>query len=639
MFRRCSLVFGTVVLLLGLGGPPATASPAAKVEVCHLPPGNKANFHTITISSNALAAHLAHGDLTGACENLGEILCDDANACTYDRFATGTTVCAHAPVNCNDTNPCTTDSCNPDTGMCEATPVTSGASCADAFLCTGPGVCQTGICVASQIPGCCAEDANCKETPDNLCTTNLCIKATPAAATGTCDNNPADDVQCTPSDLCHPQACNGLTGTCEVATILGCECSPTTGAHAASVDPQSCSQFPASGQTIAYPADKNDGIAGEVAVPDDGTVQAGATLNYTDNCDGTITDNNTGLMWEKKTNLDATTNFANLHDADNAYYWTQSGVGINETIWDWLEDVNAEGGLGYAGHNDWRIPNIRELQSIVDYSRFKPMINPVFDPTVFGAIVSRHWSSTTHPNAPFGDPTAWSTLFSDGLINGDYGWKGIPHLVRAVRGGYGIPSPQCAGSQFPASGQTIAYPADKNDGIAGEVAVPDDGTVQAGATLSYNDNGDGTITDNNTGLMWEKKTNLDATTNFANLHDADNFYVWSGNGMEETIWDWLEDVNTDGGLGYAGHNDWRIPNIRELHSIVDYSIPYPGPTINPIFGPTAGTHEGTDHPYWTSTSNPEQTSFRWYVLFSNGYVHNAHWSQKNVVVRAVRGGS
>ena len=219
MFRRCSLVFGTVVLLQCLGGPPlAAAAPAAKVEVCHLPPGNKANFHTITISSNALAAHLAHGDYADACEHLGEKLCNDANPCTEDRFATGTTVCVHAPVDCNDSNPCTTDSCNPEQG-CVRQPVTSGASCADAFLCTGPGICQSGVCVAPQIPGCCTEDANCKETPDNLCTTNLCSKATPAAATGTCDDNPADDVHCTTCDLCHPQACDGLTGTCQIATV------------------------------------------------------------------------------------------------------------------------------------------------------------------------------------------------------------------------------------------------------------------------------------------------------------------------------------------------------------------------------------------------------------------------------------
>jgi hypothetical protein len=89
----------------------------------------------------------------------------------------------------------------------------------------------------------------------------------------------------------------------------------------------------------------------------------------------------------------------------------------------------------------------------------------------------------------------------------------------------GVPPAPC--QQFPASGQTTAYQADKNDDIAGAVDVPDDGTVQAGATLSYTDNGDGTITDNNTGLMWEKKGDA------GGLHDKDNIYAWSGDGSQD----------------------------------------------------------------------------------------------------------
>jgi hypothetical protein len=95
----------------------------------------------------------------------------------------------------------------------------------------------------------------------------------------------------------------------------------------------------------------------------------------------------------------------------------------------------------------------------------------------------------------------------------------------------------CARSGVPVTGQTIAYPADKNDGIAGAVAVADDGTLEAGSPYAYVDNGDGTVTDSNTGLMWEKKSND------GGLHDFDNSYRWSGDGSQETIWDWLDDVN------------------------------------------------------------------------------------------------
>jgi hypothetical protein len=152
-----------------------------------------------------------------------------------------------------------------------------------------------------------------------------------------------------------------------------------------------------------------------VAVPDDGAVKAGAALSYTDNGDGTITDNNTGLMWEKKDDS------GGLHDKNNTYRW--SGNGSEETIWDWLEDVNA---TGFAGHSDWRIPSAKELQSIVDYGRFGPAIDPVFGPTVS----NRYWSSTTYA---FSTSSAWLVGFGDGFVNAD--GKALGYYVRAVRGG------------------------------------------------------------------------------------------------------------------------------------------------------------------------------------------------------------
>jgi hypothetical protein len=85
-------------------------------------------------------------------------------------------------------------------------------------------------------------------------------------------------------------------------------------------------------------------------------------------------------------------------------------------------------------------------------------------------------------------------------------------------------------ARFPATGQTTAYPADKSDGIAGPVAVPDDGTLQLGAPLRYRILKDGTIKDQNTGLVWEAKCE-----HCGGLHDSGNIYVWSGNGSQETI--------------------------------------------------------------------------------------------------------
>jgi hypothetical protein len=168
-----------------------------------------------------------------------------------------------------------------------------------------------------------------------------------------------------------------------------------------------------------------------VAVPDDGTVQAGATLSYTDNGDGTITDNNTGLMWEKKDDA------GGLHDKDNVYRW--SGDGSQDTIWDWLDDINAEGGTGFAGYNDWRIPNAKELQSIVNYQNFNPAVSAAFNTgcvasctvlTCSCTVASSYWSSTSLALDP---SNAWVVDFFYGIV-APYG-KSFTLFVRAVRGG------------------------------------------------------------------------------------------------------------------------------------------------------------------------------------------------------------
>jgi hypothetical protein len=177
----------------------------------------------------------------------------------------------------------------------------------------------------------------------------------------------------------------------------------------------------ATGQTASFPADKNDAIPGQVAVPDDGALKLGLKLGYMDT-GLTVIDLNTGLEWEKKNNQDQIQNFSNLHDADNVYLW--SGDGSQETIWDWLEDVNKT--EKYAGHSDWRIPNVRELQSILHYNKTHPAIDPIFGP----AAVHSHWSSTTHPKI---SDRGWGVNFENGtkviVI------KTIPKWIRAVRGG------------------------------------------------------------------------------------------------------------------------------------------------------------------------------------------------------------
>jgi len=172
--------------------------------------------------------------------------------------------------------------------------------------------------------------------------------------------------------------------------------------------------------------------------------------------------------------------------------------------------------------------------------------------------------------------------------------------------------------KFPATGQTDPFRAG------------DDGDIEAGATLSYTDNGDGTITDNNTGLTWEKKSD-DGT-----IHDKDTSYSW-----ENAFAVHVAGLNT---ANFAGHNDWRLPNVKELQSIVNYQVPFPGPVVSSAFntgctpGATvlAGSCCGATD-YWSSTTDAFDSDFAWTVIFHFGEVDQEGKNQISHV-RAVRGG-
>jgi len=194
---------------------------------------------------------------------------------------------------------------------------------------------------------------------------------------------------------------------------------------------------------------------------------------------------------------------------------------------------------------------------------------------------------------------------------------------------------------LPSSGQTTSYGAGS------------DGDVQAGAALAYTDNGDGTVTDNNTGLMWEKKDNS------GGIHGMNNTYTWgmttapySMNGTMVTTF--LGTLNSP--PCFASHCDWRIPNVKELQSIVDYEIPFPGPAVNTAFHNVAGctgctdvtmatcscTNNSTFH--WSSTTvrNTVEAGIGWFnawaVAFSNGFQQDLDAKSIGHAVRAVRGG-
>jgi hypothetical protein len=221
-----------------------------------------------------------------------------------------------------------------------------------------------------------------------------------------------------------------------------------------------------------------------------------------------------------------------------------------------------------GGYNDWRVPNIKELNSLIDYrgnegwsstyaevpSDAIPYINTDYFDFMYGCTrageryIDAQWLSTTkYVSTTMNNmETLFGVNFADGRIKG-YGFRrqGTSRYVktfyaRFVRGN--------------------AYGGN-----------------------NFKDNGDGTVTDKNTGLMWMKTDSGKPMTWEKALAYAEN-------------------------MTYAGYSDWRLPNAKELQYLVDYTRS-PDATgsaaIDPVFQTSAITNEAgqKDYPFfWSSTT-------------------------------------
>jgi hypothetical protein len=294
--------------------------------------------------------------------------------------------------------------------------------------------------------------------------------------------------------------------------------------------------YDASGTPTPCPA------SGESLFGQDANYQ-GIPPTYRDNGNGTITDLNTGLMWQKSPGSKVT----------------------------WEAAMSGTASLNLAGYNDWRVPTIKELYSLINFNGVTGMAEddsiPYLDTAYFDfsygdtsagerMIDAQYWSSTEYVSTTMtGNPTTFGVNFADGRIKG-YGrvhpdGRQMTMFVRYVRGdtGYGV--------------------------------------------NSFVDNSNGTITDQTTGLMW--------------MQDDSGAFNVSPRGDGSLIWE--EALSFCETLDYAGYNDWRLPNAKELQSIVDYTRS-PDTTnsaaIDPAFHVTVilDDMEQTNYPYfWTSTTH------------------------------------
>ncbi len=311
-----------------------------------------------------------------------------------------------------------------------------------------------------------------------------------------------------------------------------------------------------SGQTACYDADR------EIDPPAPGDPfygQDAQTLrnppSYTVSADGlTVRDDVTGLTWQQSpdTNGDGVIDIRDKMTFDESLAYT--------------DKLNAE---EFGGYDDWRLPTIKELYSLIlftgtDPDPMAPSAEgqvPFLDTGAFAfaygdlaagerIIDSQYVSATKYVSTTMdGSPTAFGVNFADGRIKG-----------------YGLAMPDGSTKQFVVSCVRGNPAYGRND---------------------FADNGDGTVTDRATGLMWAR---------------AD-----SGEGMDwREALAWAQRMNAE---KYLGHDDWRVPGVKELQSIIDYSRS-PDTTgsaaIDPVFTCTAITNEAgqSDYPcYWTSTTH------------------------------------
>jgi hypothetical protein len=380
------------------------------------------------------------------------------------------------------------------------------------------------------------------------------------------DCNDADaSINPNASEICGDgidQDCNGSDLSCSIA-------SGTYGV----VDTGQDNCYDASGVVAACPG------PGEVLYGQDAQ-HTGNTPSFTENCDGTVTDNVTGLMWQQSPDTDGDGDI----DADDKLSYDDAVAGA--------------GAFDLGGYEDWRLPTIKELYSLIDFNGVDPSgyegsdtygLIPFIDTDYFDfaygdtsagerIIDSQYLSITRYVSTTMrGDETAFGVNFADGRIKG-----------------YGLVEPRTRENKT----FFVAY-------VRGN---QDYGQNQ------FVDNSDGTITDNATGLMWDQGD--------------------SGEGL-----DWEEGlawVQTRNAENYLGFTDWRLPDAKELQSIVDYTRSpdtSDSPAIDPLFNVTSFINEAGDSDYpwfWSSTTHigwtipPGETGAAAYVAFGRamGYMNN-----------------
>lgn len=325
---------------------------------------------------------------------------------------------------------------------------------------------------------------------------------------------------------------------------------------------------PQTGQTACY---KTVGVAviDCAGTGQDGETRAGIAWpapRFTDEGDQTLTDRLTGLAWSK--------------DADP--------VGVPKHWQEALDSVKILNRRNYLGHDDWRLPDVNELRSLVN--RQSDTVAWLNSLGFLDVLKDDYWTSSSYAACA---GNAWVVGMYSGIVAGRS--KGDGGRVWPVRGGGTGTAP------LPKTGQVACY---DNSGTGIEcTGTGQDGDSQAGVAWPvprFTDNGDRTLTDRLTGLVWSREGMTPGPS-------------VCGPGTRKTGQGVLDHVRCLNANRYLGKRDWRLPNANELASMVNHGQPNNAAWLN-----TQGFSDVQAGPYASSSSYVTTPWNAWGVNMRDG---------------------
>src|SRR3954454_20687 len=296
----------------------------------------------------------------------------------------------------------------------------------------------------------------------------------------------------------------------------------------------------------------------------DGDIRAGAPVphpRFVDNHNGTVTDRLTGLIWLKNANL------------------------FGEVPWDQALQNARKLTSGFGGLNDeskpgdWRLPNVNELQIILELDNTTgPAVAP--DHPFDNLVPANYWTATSVKAAP---PLGWYTALGVGPPVFDLKFNAM--RMWPVRGG---DNPRIA-----ATGQTECF--DSMGQVIPCAGSGQDAEFRKGVPFPvprFEPKGDGTVTDQLTGLVWLKNANAFGTRAWDEALAACNTLSNGSAGLE------------DG----SAPGEWHLPNLFELRSLMDYS------QFGPALTPGHPFENVQTSLYWSSTTVPSAPNLSRFVF-------------------------